>query len=158
MNANPVTSSKRSAWPYAIVGYFAIAITGIACFITWAVKQNMDLVRNDYYEQEILFQKHLDAAARTKALGANAAINFNANTHALCVRVPAAHLAQSFSGKLRLYRPSDAKLDQRFELKPSAAGEQFLNTAQFVPGLWKARAEWTANDVAYVIESNLVIE
>ena len=158
MNANPVTSSKRSAWPYAIAVYFAIAITGIACFTTWAVKQNMDLVRSDYYEQEILFQQHLDASARAKGLGANAAIHFDANAHALRVQVPTAHLAQTFSGKVSLYRPSDAKLDQCFELRPNPAGEQFLNMAQFAPGPWKARVEWTASDVAYVVESNLVIE
>ena len=65
---NTASQSKSSLWPYAIAGYFALAITGIAIFITWAVRQNMDLVRSDYYEHEILFQKHIDAVNRTRPL------------------------------------------------------------------------------------------
>jgi len=150
--------SKCSLWPYAIAGYFAFAITGIACLITWAVKQNMDLVRSDYYEQEILFQQHIDAAARTRALGANVALNFDANAHALLVRVPATHVAQSFDGTLHLYRPSDAKLDRHLKLKPATTGEQLMNTAELAPGLWRARVEWTANRESYLLENSIVVE
>jgi len=150
--------SHRSAWPYVIAVYFAVVITAIAIFITWAVKQNMDLVRNDYYEQEILFQQHIDALARAKALGSKARLNFNGNAHALLIQIPSDHTTLPFKGTVHLYRPSDARLDRRVELKPSAAGEQLVNTAQLAPGLWKARVEWTANRQAYLLENNIVVE
>ena len=158
MNTTVLTSPKRSGWPYAIAAYFALAITGIAIFITWAVKQNMDLVRSDYYEQEILFQKHLDAAARTKTLGPHAAASYDATSHGLRVLVPAAHLSQSFKGRLHLYRPSDARLDQQIELNPNTDGQQWISTSRLAPGLWKARVEWTAGSEPYIVESSLVIE
>lgn len=152
-----IISPKRSPWPYAIAGYFALAITGIAIFITWAVKQNMDLVRSDYYEQEILFQQHIDAVARARALGPTAALKFDAPSHTLRIQVPAAHLRQEFSGQLHLYRPSDAKLDRHVELKPAVSGEQFLNSADLAPGVWKARMEWSAGGSRYLMEQNLFV-
>jgi nitrogen fixation protein FixH len=152
------SQTKRSAWPYAIAGYFALAITGIAIFITWAVEQNMDLVRSDYYEQEILFQQHIDAVVRTKALGASTTLKLDTKSHALRIQIPATHLAQEFSGKLHLYRPSDAKLDRHIELSPAASGEQLLNTADLAPGVWKARAEWTTAGTRYLMEQNIFVE
>src|SRR5436190_23523824 len=118
MNATALTLPKRSGWPYAIAAYFALAITGIAIFITWAVNQNMDLVGSDYYEQEILFQQHLDAVGRTRALGASAALQFDGTVCALRIQVPSGHLATSFAGTVHLYRPSDARLDRRSDLTP----------------------------------------
>jgi DNA-binding NarL/FixJ family response regulator len=36
-----------------------IVLCAIVVFVTWAVRQNMDLVRSDYYGHEILFQKQI---------------------------------------------------------------------------------------------------
>ena len=158
MNATVLTSPKRSGWPYAIAGYFAFAITGIAIFITWAVKQNMDLVGSDYYEQEILFQQHLDAVARTRALGASAALQFDAGSRSLRIQVPAAHVVSWFTGMLYLYRPSDAALDRRSQLTPGVTGEQLLNLSDLAPGLWKARVQWSTKGERYVLEQQLFVE
>jgi nitrogen fixation protein FixH len=158
MNTTALTSPKRSGWPYAIAGYFALAITGIAIFITWAVKQNMDLVRSDYYEQEILFQQHLDAVGRTRALGPSAALQFDSTRRALRIQVPAAHVAPSLAGMLHLYRPSDARLDRRSELAPGVTGEQWMSLADLAPGLWKARVEWAAKGERYVLEQQIFVE
>jgi nitrogen fixation protein FixH len=150
--------SRRSLWPYAIGGYFVLAITGIAIFVTWAVSQNMDLVRSDYYEHEILFQRHIDAVNRTRPLGDQVAITFNADARAILARIPAAHVATQLSGRVHLYRPSDAKLDRHVELKPGADGEQSIDAAQLASGLWKVRVEWTTNREEYVFERSLIID
>lgn len=150
--------SKRSLWPCAIGGYFACAITGIVIFVTWAISQNMDLVRSDYYEHEILFQRHIDAVNRTRPLGEQVAIGFDSNTRVIRTRIPVTHVTRQLSGQVHLYRPSDAKLDQHLELKPSTAGDQSIDTARLAPGLWKVRVEWTANTEAYVFERSLVID
>src|SRR5687767_3011408 len=109
MIMNAVTQPKRSLWPYAIAGYFALAIIGIAIFITWAVRQNIDLVRADYYEHEILFQKQIDAVNRARPFAKELAAAYDLDKRILLVSVPAAHVAEQFSGKAHLYRPSDAK-------------------------------------------------
>jgi nitrogen fixation protein FixH len=147
----------RSLWPCAIAGYFAVAIIGIAIFMTWAVRQNMDLVRPDYYEHEILFQKQIDAVNRTHSFAGELTIAYDFDKRSLHVRVPAAHLGKQFNGQAHLYRPSDARLDQRIDLKPGRDGTQAINAAHLAPGLWKVRLDWTANGESFVFEQPVII-
>jgi nitrogen fixation protein FixH len=158
MNATGVaTQPKRSPWPYVIAGYFAVAITCIAIFITWAVRQNMDLVRPDYYEHEILFQKQIDAVNRTRPFASELTISYDFDKRALLVRVPPAHLGEQFNGKAHLYRPSDAKLDQNIELKPGPDGKQTMNVEPLSPGLWKVRLDWTAAGESFAFEQTIIV-
>ena len=152
-----VTPDKRSLWPYAIGGYFLIAFVGAAIFVTWAVRQDMDLVRPDYYEHEILYQKQIDAVNRTRPFGADVGVAYDLNEHRLAVRVPSAHVIGQFSGSAHLYRPSNAKLDRRIDLKPASNGTQTIDTTQLAPGLWKVRLDWTANGEAFAFEQNIII-
>lgn len=159
MNAQPVPlgSRNRSFWPHAIIGYFLIAITGIVFFISWAVRQDMDLVRSDYYEQEILFQRHIDAADRAKPFADQIGVTHDAGSGALVVRVPPGHVTADFTGKAHLYRPSDARLDRHFDLKPDAFGRHASRVKELTPGLWKARIEWTSGRQDYLSECSLII-
>ena len=159
MNAQviPLKAAKRSFWPHAIIGYFALAITGIAVFISWAVRQDMDLVRNDYYEQEILFQGHLDAVSRTKPFAEQTGASYDAGSEALLLRVPAIHVSGDLVGKAHLYRPSNARLDQYFGLRPDAFGRHALLLRGLAPGLWKVRLEWTSGGEDYLSEHSLII-
>ncbi len=149
--------NARSFWPYAIIGYFAIAISGIVVFVTWAVRQNMDLVRPDYYEHEILFQKQIDAMNRTRPFASALTMAYDFEKHSLLLRVPAAHVGPMFNGKAHLYRPSNAKLDQSINLRPGRDGGQTINTAHLVPGLWKVRLDWTANGEAFAFEQAIIV-
>ena len=154
---NAATQAKRSAWPYAIAAYFALAITGIVIFITWAVKQNMELVRSDYYEHEILFQKQIDAAIRTKGLGPEVVVKTLPEMHRISIKIPAGHVNNTLEGRAHLYRPNDSRMDQHHALAPAAAGEQVISTEGLAPGLWRLRLEWTANGAAYLHEEPLIL-
>jgi nitrogen fixation protein FixH len=151
------TSPKQfSSWPYAIIGYFIVFITGVAVFITWAVTQDMDLVRKDYYDHEILFQQQIDRQKRTAELGAQAAVNHDAARQALTVQIPASHVAGA-SGTINFYRPSDAKLDQAVRLAPAADGTQQINVQSLRSGLWKVAVQWTADGQEYHLDRSIVI-
>ena len=157
MNTPSITSTNSSFWPYAIAGYFAIAITGIVVFITWATHQSMDLVRADYYEREILFQDQIDAVNRTRPFAGKLGAVYDLDRRTLLVSVPAAHLESQFSGEAHLYRPSNAKLDQRVDLRPAPDGKQMINAANLAPGLWKIRLNWKANGEAFEFEQTFIV-
>src|SRR5689334_23052461 len=52
-------------WPFAIIGWFIIFATFIAIFGVFAARQKVDLVRTDYYDAEIRFQKQIERQERT---------------------------------------------------------------------------------------------
>jgi hypothetical protein len=146
-------SMKRNPWPYAIVGYFVVFIAAMASWITFAVRNDMELVRKDYYEQEIKFQQQIDRLERTAAVKESVTVNYQPAAQIVSLRLPAAA-----RGEVHLYRPSDAKLDRRVKLDLDATGTQTLNVAGLRGGLWRMRISWEAEGREFYFEEPLVIE
>jgi nitrogen fixation protein FixH len=150
------SAATFSPWPYAIIGCFAVFITGIVGFIIWAVGQDMELVRPDYYEHEILFQRQIDRQKRALELGADAAVSYDAAQRSVRVNIPAGQAA-SARGTIHFYRPSEAKLDHEVPLQPAADGSQQINLKGLRDGLWRIAVQWVADGQEYHLERSFVI-
>ncbi len=64
MKIFPKIEESVAGWPG---GFFILFGGYIAGFIVFASRQKMDLVRNDYYDQEIRYQQQIDRVQRTAA-------------------------------------------------------------------------------------------
>jgi nitrogen fixation protein FixH len=144
-------------WPYALIAFFAVFISCVVGFGIFAVRQKVDLVGADYYEQEVRFQKQIDRAARTKALGQPVAITYEHATNQITVTLPAGPAAQNPLGQIRLYRPSDAALDREIALATDAQGRQCIDASVLKEGRWKVRVNWTAAGAEYFAEQTLLV-
>ena len=110
--------TTRNFWPLGIFTAFGLFFAGMASVVVIAATHRDHLVNDNYYEQELKFQSQIDSAARTGKSGAT--ITFDAAKSSLFIALPAAQLAQKFSGAIEFYRPSEAKLDCKFLLEPKA--------------------------------------
>lgn len=151
------TTSQRSFWPVAIIGFFAVAILGIAVFITWAVRQNMDLVRPDYYAEEIRFQQQLDRMNRAQQADRKATIIYDQTSQKIVVTIPASQSHRETTGLIHFYRPSDAALDKNVKLSLTADGTQRIDAKQLNAGLWKVRLYWKVNGEEFYCDRSIVV-
>src|SRR3954462_2912782 len=148
----------RNLWPIAITAYFILFIAFLVTFSAWSLRQNVDLVRKDYYEEEIRFQNQMEKVSRTRLLGADISVAYNSQQRCVGIRLPQAHARQHPAGLIHFYRPSDAALDQDLALAVSSEGVQQLQTSQLRAGVWKIRLDWTANGEDYHHEQSVVVE
>jgi len=148
-------ATRFNPWPYAILAWFAFAITVAAVFTAFAVRQEFDLVQPDYYEEELRHQRRIDSAKRTALLGGAVSVQFEREAQRLRVSFPAAH--SDAVGEVHLYRPSDAGLDVRMPVEPGSSGVQSFNAAGLQSGLWKVRVQWTAGGEEFFLEQPVVI-
>jgi len=141
---------KRNFWPYAILLYFVIFIGALVVWIVFAIHNDPQLVRKDYYEQELSFQRQIEQERR----GANAdlTIVYDHQTQLLAVALP--HDAEK--GSIYLYRPSNAKLDREMTLSLAEGGDK-IDVRGFEIGLWKVRLTWTAGGMEYLRETTIVL-
>ena len=144
-------------WPVGLIAFFAVFISGVATFIAFAVSQRMDLVRADYYEEEIRYQVQLGRLQRTRELGGAAGLGCDAAGREVRVRVPASHVAAGLKGGVTLYRPSDARSDRWMPLEPSATGEQAVSLEGLGTGLWRVRVRWESGGLEYHMEDAVVL-
>ena len=155
---NPAAALPKPAfnpWPYALIAFFTVLITVIASFVTWSLRQDMELVGADYYDQEMRFQQRIDSTRRAQAFAGQIAIVHDAGR--ITVTLPAAHAAKHPAGTFHLYRPSDAKLDREMKLAVDATGTQQLAVPGLRPGLWKARVAWTVGTEEFFRDETLII-
>ncbi|KAF0176681.1 MAG: nitrogen fixation protein FixH [Limisphaerales bacterium] len=157
MNANAIKPAPpRSLWPYAIIGWFLLFGTAMAAWIVVAVRNDMDLVRADYYDQEIRHQQQIDRQARTHPIQSEVKVAYDDAQQRITVALPAAHAAQA-RGRINFYRPSDAKLDREMKLAVNSAGEQMLDAKSLQPGLWKVRVQWSVAGDEFYFDQTVVI-
>lgn len=142
-------------WPYALTAFLGLFATCVAGFGIWAVRQKMDLVGTDYYEQEVRYQKRIDSEARTQAIGQPVDIAYSPASNQISIVLPKAHAQTSLTGKIRFYRPSDATQDHTLPLAVDVTGRQELDASSLLRGRWKVRVEWTLAGADYTAEKTV---
>lgn len=150
------TTPRLNLWPYAIVTYFVVFISCVVAFIAWSVHQNMDLVRSDYYEQEIRYQDQIERLKRTQPLNAEVNVAYDLARQRITVTLPTTHVAQA-KGRIHFYRPSDAKLDRDFPLNLAADATQTLDAKLLHPGQYKVRVEWSSDGQEFFFDRSIVV-
>jgi nitrogen fixation protein FixH len=156
MNAT-VAKFPRNPWPIFIVAYFIVFITFIVLFIIFASRQKMDLVRGDYYDEEIRYQEQLDRMNRTQQINAQTAIAYDFGRQTISISLPAIHAHRPVTGRIRLYRPSDDTLDRDVPLAVNSDGRQSVDASNLQPGLWKIRVYWTVDGRDYFSGESVVV-
>lgn len=148
---------SRNLWPLGILLTFIVFISGTIGLVVLAATQRTDLVSANYYEQEIKYQSHIDSADRTRELGTNASITYNATLKRILITVPEEQARAGVSGKIDLYRPSTAGLDRQFPIDMKYSNVQSIDVSGLKTGLWKVRAVWSANDIEFSLDKKVVV-
>jgi len=156
MKASPVPLRVSfNPWPWSLLAFFAVLLTAIASFVVFALRQDQELVRPDYYEAELRHQAQIERVRRTRALGDR--VSLTERDRVLVLSLPAEHSGRGMTGTLRLYRPSDSRLDRELPLSPAPTGRQEFDLRSLRPGLWKAAVLWSVDGWEYYRESTLVL-
>jgi nitrogen fixation protein FixH len=150
--------SGWNPWPWSILAFFCLLVPAVVAYVVFASRQTMDLVRKDYYEEELRFQHQIDAQSRAASAGKPAHVEFDGQQRVLRVSIPSlSGVGRSSSGSLELYRPSDATLDRRVALAPGVDGVQQVDARGLRPGLWRVKLSWTAGQQEFFHADSVVI-
>ena len=152
--ASRAPKPRWEPWPIGIAAFLFVFVSCVAAFITFAVRQKLDLVRPDYYEEEIRYQVQFDRVKRTRALGGAAQLLADSARRQMRVAIPVGHVTGRTQGTIQFYRPSDARQDRVIPLKPAADGSQLESLRELGPGLWRARVRWAAGGLEYSMEES----
>ncbi len=147
--------TKTNLWPYGILLTFFLFFCGIAAVIAIAVTHQETLVSDNYYEQEIDYQKQIDGTARAQASGAT--ITYHVATAQVVIAIPEAQRAQHCTGRIDFYRPSSPALDREFPLESNPSAPQTIDASKLASGLWKVSATWQAGGQDYHLDQRIVV-
>ena len=135
-------------WGKSIIAAFILFGVFIGTLVTICAREEINLVTEDYYREEIDYQRQIDRIAHTAMLPQKPKIDVGKNL----LKVSYPDFMRVQKGVLQLFRPSDARLDKRFELIRNAEGEQVFPTTGMDKGMYRARLRWTMDGQEFFLE------
>ncbi len=154
----PALSPPRfNPWPYAIIGFFVVAIGCTLAVIYVATSNRSELVAGDYYDQEMRYQERMEQIQRTRVWEPRIAVTLDEVRREVDVRLPVEHAAVGARGQVEFYRPSSAGADRSVPLALDAAGRQRISVADLAAGRWQVRLRWTVGADGFYADRDLVI-
>lgn len=118
--------------------------------VALTMREKVDLVSKDYYEQELKYQDKIDKVNRTNAL--KGSLTWKIKTDSLILEVAEQFKAEKISGSIFLFRPSDASLDKTIPIEMNASGIQLISTDRLKKGIYKMQVSWEAKGEEYYNE------
>lgn len=143
-------------WGTGIVIALIVMVSGMLVLVSIAVRQDFDLVDNDYYQKSITYQQHIEKVGNTAAL--EKPIIFEISADSLKLAYPNLANYGDYMGKIHFYSPVEAKRDFSLAVKLDSKYTQIIDLQNLKKGRYQVKIDWTANGVSYYQEEEIAVE
>jgi hypothetical protein len=129
-----------------IIGFVAVIITMVVISVRM---DGIELVTENYYEQEIKYQDQIDKENLTLELG-ETVMRYDYDAQSVVLDLP-----RGSKGQLQLFRPSDSSLDQIFTFEAKADQATVIPVQNLKSGYWKFQLSWSVGGKEYYEEKKI---
>lgn len=129
---------------------FIIFILQFVIRISVQDKYDSELVTENYYEKEMVFQRQIDGETNANNLNVN--LKSKKTEEGFLLTFPAEFKPEKITGKISLYRPSNKKLDFEEDLVLSK-NEYLIPNKKLVEGRWDIIVFWEYEGEEYFYKS-----
>lgn len=112
-----------------------------------------DLVTEEYYKKELVYQQEIDAQENANSLSEN--ITGTKTKEGWVLRFPGNLDYTKISGTVYLYRPSNKKLDFKEPLQLSGQ-ELLIPDERLVPGRWNTIVQWSYHGKDFLYKNEII--
>jgi len=141
-------------WGNWIAVVYSVFVIFIVFMVYLAFGEKWDLVAENYYEQELMYQEKIDGKANVKDSDLEPQLYIDQGM--LLINIPKiGNTNTEREGTINFFRPSDASMDFSTEIAQSDTIEVGLD--QFVKGKYMVKINWKQGDEEFYFEQNLII-
>lgn len=142
-------------WGTGILIFLILFLIACAIFITFAMRQRVELVHEDYYERGVDHSSQMEVEKRSAPYqDAIKAVQIEGN---LRISMADSIAVRSDSARIQLYRPSDNQLDKNMSYEP-ARGMLLISREDLRPGRYILKLSWYSEGLKYEIDRTLNIQ
>lgn len=129
---------------------FASMILMVGSLVYAATKQDVSMVSDNYYQEELVYQQKIDAIANADQLKASFAVMIKADS--LVLQLPIQLSNKMTSGFVHIYCPFDEKKDRIEKLHSNANGLYAFSIAHIEGKSFIAKVSFIADGTDYYKE------
>jgi len=142
-------------WGNKITIVLIIYMTGIVAVVWYTMTLDVNLVADDYYQQELEYEEQITRLKNTQALENKPSFEKSDDGKLIVLTFPQELVPEK--GHILLYRPSDFTKDRKFKLELDEDKQQGFISESLQSGLWKAKVFWQEDDKVFFQEFVIVI-
>jgi hypothetical protein len=142
-------------WGWKIAIVLIIYMVGIISVVWYTMTLDVNLVADDYYQQELAYEDQITRLKNTEALEFKPTFEKSSDGKLVVLTFPDEIVPDN--GKIILYRPSDFTQDRNFKLELNNNRQQGFVAETMKTGLWRAKVLWEMEGKSYYQEFIIVI-
>jgi hypothetical protein len=142
-------------WGTGIVLAFLIMISGMVYMVSIAIRQDFDLVDDDYYQKSITYQQHIEKEQNNDALAEK--IKFDQSPESLTLTFPNLAGIQEYSGEIHFYSPVEKRRDLTVKITLDAKYNQIIDLKDLERGRYQVKIDWKVGKTGYYQEEEIVL-
>ncbi|OWY20050.1 hypothetical protein B6N25_12640 [Sphingobacteriales bacterium TSM_CSS] len=144
------------SWGWRIVFAYSGFVAFMLFMVFLCMRQEVDLVADNYYEQELLYEQQIQKLKNARSLEQDVQFQFQTGSKQITVQYP--KTAEPAKGTISFFRPSDKSLDFSMPVQPDTNGIQIIDASQIKNGLWRIKMEWSIGKTPYYTEKTIFKE
>jgi len=135
---------------FVLYGLFVLLILGLV-FKSFQTK--VDLVTEDYYQQELKYQDKIDQ--KRNVAGLEVGLKHEVSGSNIFFTFPPGH--ESAEGTVLVYRPSNKAYDKTFDVELDENGKMVVVMEKSPVGLYRLKINWSNKGVDYYVEEDIYL-
>ncbi|MEO5978591.1 MAG: FixH family protein [Chryseolinea sp.] len=137
-------------WGKSIVVAFVAFAAFIGVLVTICVREDISLVSNDYYQEELDYGAQMQRVRNAQLLQRQPSITLTAD-HQLKLQCPSDF--QLDHGQIHLYSPRNIKQDRMLSLSNETEGEKYFAMNGLERGKYKVKMTWSMHGKEFYYET-----
>ena len=148
--------AMRIHWGAGIAIVYGLFVVLMIGFVIRSRDIDHSLVMDNYYEEDLTYQVHLNKVANAKALSHDLSIVEDETRDALTFQFPPE--LKNISGEVWLYRASDTSRDLKLPITTTALNTMTVPTRDLISGKWSVKVDWNSMGKSFYSEKDLYIQ
>ena len=144
----------KISWGTAIAIFYSFFVIAMLVFVFAANKEDISLVSDTYYEEDLSYQLKLDKMKRTNQLQHVFELSIEQNPTGISVTIP--EELPHFKGNMTLFHPAYASLDQAYPIENNVENKQIIPVEKLKKGRWLVKIEGENEGKNYYHEAYLM--
>jgi nitrogen fixation protein FixH len=149
------TFNMKLNWGTGIAIFYTAFVIVMVGMVVYSKNFDHSLVVDNYYEEDLKYQDHIDAVKNAQALAQDLIIRETPAAKSVLFEFPNGF--QTLGGNILFYRADDKSKDFEMEIVTDAQGKLEVPSSQLQRGRWTVKVNWLGDGKPFYKEEIIVL-
>lgn len=140
-------------WGFGIFAFYTAFVVFILYLVFRSSQEQVDLVTEDYYEQELNYQNVI--IKKNNAIELDTGLSYTINKMKVALVFPPNQ--EDIEGGITFYRASNKSFDKDFVIELDGENRMNVDLESSPLGLYKMMVNWKADSIDYFVEKDIYL-